>query len=92
MPYGQLIEVTIIYDPDVNTMVLLLNGDLNSEFYHADPYLITSYNTIKLDYTYGRLHSIDTIGGLPLHNNNDIYVAMGDSVFFSQDLNDLDKS
>lgn len=73
-------------------MVLLLNGDLNSELYHADPYLNTSYNIIKLDYPYGRLHSIDTIGGLPIHNNNDIYVAMGDSVFFSQDLNDLDNT
>lgn len=72
-------------------MVLLLNGDLNSEFYHADPYLITSYNTIKLDYPYVKLHSIDTIGEYPVQNN-DIYVAMGDSVFFSQDLNDLDKS
>lgn len=73
----------MIYETDVNTMVVLLNGNDKSVLYHFDPYSSSSSTTIVLDYPDGNLYSIDTVGD---HVNIDMYVAMGDSTFFSQDI------
>ena len=77
--------VDIVYEPDVNTLVLLLNGNDQSELYHTDPYSTTSTYTTKLYYPDGNLYSIDTIGDYPYLYHN-IYVAMGDNRFFSQNV------
>lgn len=75
--------VDAIYETNANTMVILLNGNNMSELYHIDPYSSSSSTTIVLDYPDGNLYSIDTVGD---HENIDMYVAMGDSTFFSQDI------
>ena len=77
--------VDIVYVPDVNTLVLLLNGNDKSEFYHTTPYSNTSTSTTQLYYPNGNLYSIDTIGDYPYLYHN-IYVAMGDNRFFSQNV------
>ena len=86
--------VDIVYEPDVNTLMLLLNGNDHSKIYHADPYSTISTVVTKLDYSDGNLYSIDTIGDYsPLVS--DRYVAMGGNRFFSQDITtgvDIDES
>lgn len=77
--------VDMIYEPNVNTMVILLNGHDKSELYHIDPYSNLTYSIDMLDYPYGNLYSIDTIGDYSSHNIS-AYVAMGDSTFFFQDI------
>lgn len=77
--------VDIIYEPDVNTLVALLNGSGESKIYHVDPYSTTTSPAIRLDYPDGELYSIDTIGCY-LPTNMDTYVALGDDRFFSQDI------
>ena len=77
--------VDVVYEPDVQTMVLLLNGNNRSEIYHIDPFVPVSIPVTKLYYPDGNLYSIDTMGGYPPYHA-DKYVAMGDSSFFSQDI------
>lgn len=77
--------VDIVYEPDVSTLVLLSNGNNKSELYHIDPYSSGAASVTKLDYPNGNLYSIDTIGDY-LTTNADMYVAMGDDRFFSQDI------
>ena len=74
--------VDVVYEPDVNTLVLLLNGNDKSELYHTDPYKTISATITRLDYPNGNLYSIDTIGDYA----SDMYVAIGGNVFFSQDI------
>ncbi len=77
--------VDLIYEPDVQTMVILLNGEKVSELYHADPFLTTTSTIYKLDHRGKSLYSIDTIGNYYLLNS-DMYVAIGDSTLFYQDI------
>ncbi len=74
----------IIFEPDVRTLVILLNGE-RSEFYHVDPYSNTDDNAYKLDYLDGNLFSIDTIGDY-MGLNGDRYFAMGEDDIFWQDI------
>ncbi len=80
--YTNLIDV--IYEPDVNTMVLLLNGNGNSRFYHLDPFFV-DVTVSWMEYSDCELYSIDTIG-FYLPTNMDMYVAHGGDRFFSQDI------
>lgn len=80
---GDLID--LIYEPDVNTMVLLLNGNNQSKLYHADPNSVINDDVYKLDYPNGNLYSIDTLGTY-LNQNADMYVAMGGKKVFCQDI------
>lgn len=75
----------IVYEPDVNTMMILLNGDGRSEIYHMTPWPTIDAAYSKLDYPNGNLCSIDTIGGYSTANVN-MYVAVGDNKFLSQDI------
>lgn len=77
--------VDVIFNPDVSTIVFLLNGGGRSELYHTKPYSNTSIGASKLDYPAGHLTSIDTIADYYSCNTN-IYVAMGGDEFFSQDI------
>lgn len=74
----------IIYEPDVQTMVVLFNGD-GSEFYHVDPYSNINDISYKLDYANGNFYSIDTIGNYT-GMNEDGYFAIGQNEIFWQDI------
>ncbi len=76
--------IDVIYEPDVSTLVYLLNGSGKSFLYHVDPYSTTSPAT-SLIYPDGELCSIDTMGFYLSYNAN-AYVAIGDSSFFFQDI------
>ena len=76
--------VDVIYEPDVYTLVFLLNGSGESRLCHVEPYS-TGYPATILDYPDGELTSIDTIGSYP-SANLDMYVAAGGDRFFSQDI------
>lgn len=77
--------VDVVYEPDVQTMVVLLNGNNKSAIYHVNPFSNTSDYGYMINYNSGELWSIDTIGNYnPL--NSDMYVAAGDRCFFSQDI------
>lgn len=75
----------IIYEPDVQTMVLLLNGEGKSEIYHVDPFSNTSDYTWKLFYPNGNFYSLDTIGDY-IGYNADRYLAIGGNEIFYQDI------
>lgn len=77
--------VDVIYEPDVNAMMILLNGGDRSEIYHADPYSTLSTYVYKLNYSNGNLYSIDTAGNYSTWNG-DRYIAVGDNRFFGQDI------
>lgn len=77
--------IEMVYEPDVNTMIILLNGNEKSELYHVDPITATSTIASKLDYPNGLLHSLDVIQQY-FSSNADKYMAMGDSVLFFQDI------
>ena len=75
----------MIYEPKVQTMVILLNGDGISRFYHIDPYSNTNDITTILNYPDGNFYSMDTIGG-NYYSNEIKYIAMGNDVIFTQDI------
>ena len=75
----------IIYEPDVKTMVILLNGVGKSELYHDDPFSNTNTYMYKLDYPNGNFYSIDTIGYY-FGGNEDKYVAIGGNEIFCQEI------
>jgi hypothetical protein len=77
--------IDAIYDPEVQTMVILMNGYGESELYHTYPFSNTNSSVSKLIYPDGNFYSIDTIGDI-FHMAPDMYVAMGDSVVFCQDI------
>ena len=81
--FCNLMDVT--YEPDVNTMVLLLNNAQRSELYHIDPFSTASNTVCKLSYDNGKFTSLDTLG-YQLNTNADMYVAIGDSLIFRQDI------
>ena len=75
----------IIYEPDVKTMVILMNGIGKSELYHHNPYSNTSTYMYKLDHPNGNFYSMDTIGYY-LGGNSDKYVAIGGNEIFCQEI------
>ena len=77
--------VDMVYEPDVETMMILLNGSIKSKIFHADPYSNTSDILYVLDYPNGPLHSIDT-AGYYVTFNADRYMAMGDNEVLVQDI------
>lgn len=80
---SEMVDVT--YEPDVNVMMILLNGDNRSEIYHIDPFSNTTSLAYKLDYPHGNFWSIDTIGSYYMYNV-DRYVAIGNDRIISQDI------
>lgn len=81
----------MVFNPNVRTLVILLNGHSQSELYHLNPYSNTTDIIAKLDYPDGSFHSIDTV--MSDYNSNEImYVAMGDSVTFLQNLSTVNHS
>ena len=80
--------IDMIFKPNLKTMVVLLSGEGKSELYHMKPYSDTNDYTTRLDYSDGSFYSIDTIGenGFP---NEALYIAMGDSVIFTQNFSNL---
>jgi hypothetical protein len=77
--------VDIVYDPDVNTLVILMNGNEKSEIYHDNPFSNANSNVSKLLFSDGCLVSLDTMGEF-YHSIPDWYMALGDSVFFCQNI------
>ena len=75
----------IVYEFNVNTLVMLLNGGGTSKIYHTDPYVSGSSSTIVLDYNRGELYDIDTMGCYST-DTTDMYIAIGGTDFFSQDI------
>lgn len=75
----------MIFEPRVQTMVVLLNGEGKSAFYHFDPYAITNTSVFILDYDDGNFYSIDTDGG-DYSLNEVLYIAMGDRTIFLQNI------
>ncbi len=73
----------IVFKPSVKTMVVLLNGNGESDIYHLNPFTnINSYAT-KLHYPDGNLYSLDTIGDY-YQTMPDCYIAMGGKVVLCQ--------
>lgn len=72
----------MIYEPDVQTMVILLNGE-GSEFYYVNPYSVTNDNIYELEYPDHNFYSIDSIGNYTGLNRNGFY-AMGRNEIFWQ--------
>lgn len=77
--------VDVIYMPGVNKMVLLLNGNGESELYHVDPFSNTNSFTSKLVYSDGCFYSLDTIGNYYQTMPN-CYTAIGGNVIFCQEI------
>ena len=75
----------MIFAPRAQTMVVLLNGEGKSAFYHFDPYVTTTTSAYKLDYDDGNFYSIDTAGS-DYSSNEVLYIAMGDSTIFLQNI------
>lgn len=74
----------LIFKPDADVMVALLNGNGKSSFYHLNPYSTTTDITSKLNHSTGNFYSIDTIEN---YSSNEImYMAMGDSTIFLQNI------
>ncbi len=87
LPIDNGVDLTdVIYEPDVKVMVMLMNGENHSELYHVDPFINTSGNTYRVDYTSGNLYTIDTIGDGFSTPNADCYIAMGGGELFYQDI------
>ena len=86
--------VDIVFEPDVSTVIALLNGSNRSETYHIDAYLTTSSYVTKLYYPNGLLWSIDTVGTHSQYTS-DMYMAIEDNNIFFQDISngvDIDSS
>lgn len=77
--------VDVIYMPGVHKMVLLLNGNGESELYHVDPFSNTNSFTSKLVYSDGCFYSLDTIGNYYQTMPN-CYTAIGGNVIFCQEI------
>ena len=77
--------IDVIYEPNVNTMVLLLNGERESSLYHINPYSNTNDQAYRLDYQNGSFYSLDTIGDYT-GVNLDMYYAIGGNDIFFQDI------
>lgn len=77
--------VDIVYEPDVDILVILLKGNKMSRIYHTYPNSVYSSTVSVLDYPNANASSIDTIGDYA-PSNVDIYVVLGDTNFFSQDI------
>lgn len=75
----------MIFEPRVQTMVVLLNGEGKSAFYHFDPYATTNTSVFILDYNDGNFYSIDTAGG-DYSPNEVLYIAMGDRTILLQNI------
>ena len=74
----------LIFKPDADVMVALLNGNGKSSFYHLNPYSTTTDITSKLNHSTGNFYSIDTIEN---YSSSEImYMAMGDSTIFLQNI------
>lgn len=77
----------VIYEPDRNTMVILMNGAGRCELYHVDPNLgnVNGF-AYKIEYDSGNLYSLDTVMD-PLYSPSERgYVAVGDNDIFYQDI------
>ena len=66
--------------------LLLLTGLSDVASAHVDPFINTSGNTYRVDYTSGNLYTIDTIGDGFSTPNADCYIAMGGGELFYQDI------
>ena len=75
----------MIFNSIVNTMVILLNGEGESAFYHLNPYTNITDNTTRLYYSDGNFYSIDTAGG-DYSSSEVLYIAMGDDLIFLQNI------
>lgn len=83
---GNYTLVDIIYDPVVQTMVILLNVDNRSELYQFNPFFSVGSLAFKLDYPHGNLYSLDTIRENAFTSPISMYVAAGGDRFFCQDI------
>lgn len=87
IPIEKGVDLTdVIYEPDVNVMVILMNGEKSSELYHVNPFSNISDYAYRVDYINGNLYTIDTIGGTSSFPNADCYIAMGGGELFYQDI------
>lgn len=77
--------IDLVYEPVVNTMVALLNGNKRSVFYHVDPFATSTTPVCRLDYPNGELYSIDTLRD-SYTSPIAMYVAMGDDKIFCQNI------
>lgn len=77
--------VDLIYEPMVQAIVVLLNGEGVSALYHISPSSNATDMIVKLDYTDGNFYSIDTAGS-DSYSNEVLYMAMGDNVIFLQNI------
>lgn len=66
--------------------LLLLTGLSDVASAQVDPFINTSGNTYRVDYTSGNLYTIDTIGDGFSTPNADCYIAMGGGELFYQDI------
>ena len=80
---SNLIEV--VFEPDVNTMVILLNGSGRSEIYHMDPFVTTNTPVSMLNYPGVQLSSLKIVERYYSYNA-DCYMAIGGNELFAQDI------
>ena len=75
----------MIYKPNAQTMVVLLDGEDGSMLFHLDPYSSTNDIAVDLKYPSGHFYSIDTLGANG-YLDDTLYIAMGGNVIFTQNI------
>ena len=77
--------IDMIYKPNAQTMVVLLDGEDGSMLFHLDPYSSTNDIAVDLKYSSGHFYSIDTLGANG-YLDDTLYIAMGGNVIFTQNI------
>lgn len=77
--------IDVIYKPNAQTLVVLLDGEEGSKLFHLDPYSSTNDIATELEYSIGHFYSIDTLGASG-YSNDTLYIAMGGNVIFTQSI------